>query len=181
MDNSFQLLDPKIQKWAYKQGWSNLRQIQNDAIKPILSGKTDIVISAATAAGKTEAAFLPACTAISNLTDSIGILYISPLKALINDQYRRLEGLCYMLDMPVTAWHGDISQSQKKRCKKNPQGIILITPESLESLLIRDAGWVRSAFESLKYIIIDEYHAFIGSERGCHLQSLMHSVNGQLN
>ena len=176
MSSEFQLLDPIIQKWVYKQGWSDLRQIQKDSIKPILSEKMDVVISAATAAGKTEGAFLPACTSISSLTDSVGILYISPLKALINDQYRRLEGLCDMLDISVTAWHGDSSQSNKKQCKKNPQGIVLITPESLESLLIRDAGWVRSAFESLKFIIIDEYHAFIGSERGCHLQSLMHRL-----
>lgn len=176
MDNGFQLLSPLIQKWVYKQGWPDLREIQKKSIKPILSEKTDVVISAATAAGKTEAAFLPACTAILNLTDSVGILYISPLKALINDQLRRLEGLCKMLDMPVTAWHGDSSRSKKKQCKKDPRGIILITPESLESLLIRDSGWVRSAFGSLKFIIIDEYHAFIGSERGCQLQSLMHRL-----
>lgn len=176
MSGEFELLDPIIQRWVYKQGWSDLRQVQKASIRPILSEKTDIVISAATAAGKTEAAFLPACTAILSITESVGILYISPLKALINDQYRRLESLCDMLDMPVTAWHGDSSQSKKKQCKKNPQGIILITPESLESLLIRDAGWARTAFSSLKFIIIDEYHAFIGSERGCQLQSLMHRL-----
>ncbi|MCU7836064.1 MAG: DEAD/DEAH box helicase [gamma proteobacterium symbiont of Taylorina sp.] len=182
MDNdAFQELNPVVQKWVYKQGWNDLRDIQNDAIKPILSGKTDVIISAATAAGKTEAAFLPACSAIAEDTESFGILYISPLKALINDQYRRLESLCDMLDMKVTAWHGDSSQSKKKHARRNPQGILLITPESLESLLIRDAGWVRMAFESLKYIIIDEYHAFIGFERGNHLQSLMHRLENLLD
>ena len=103
-------------------------------------------------------------------------MYISPLKALINDQYRRLKSLCDDLDMVITAWHGDSSQARKKQAKRNPEGILLITPESLESLLMREAGWVRSAFETIRCIIIDEYHAFVGFERGCHLQSLMHRL-----
>ncbi len=178
MDSVFELLDPTVQKWVYKQGWHDLRDIQKKAIKPILSQDFDVVISASTAAGKTEAAFLPACSASLGNDDGFSILYISPLKALINDQYRRLEGLSDMLDMRVTAWHGDSSQAEKKKAKRNPNGIVLITPESLESLLIRESGWVQTAFESLNYIIIDEYHAFIGSERGHQLQSLMHRLEG---
>ena len=173
MNDEFSLLHPAVQKWVYKQGWQDLRAIQKSAIKPILSGKTDIVISAPTAGGKTEAVFLPACSAIAGETDGFGILYISPLKALINDQYRRLESLCDMLDMKVTPWHGDSPQSKKKAARQSPDGILLITPESLEARLIRDAGWVQAAFESLKYVVIDEYHAFIGFERGHHLQSLL--------
>ncbi len=173
MIDEFSLLHPAVQKWVYKQGWKDLRAIQKSAIKPILAGKSDIVISAPTAGGKTEAVFLPACSAIASESNGFGILYISPLKALINDQYRRLESLCDMLDMQVTPWHGDSPQSKKKTARQYPEGILLITPESLESRLIRDAGWVRAAFESLKYIIIDEYHAFVGFERGHHLQSLL--------
>ena len=173
MKDEFALLNPTVRKWVYRQGWTDLRQIQKEAIGPILAGKSDIVISAPTAGGKTEAAFLPACSATAGETDGFGILYISPLKALINDQYRRLESLCDMLDMKVTPWHGDSSQSKKKDARRLPEGILLITPESLESLLIREAGWVQAAFESLKYVIIDEYHAFIGFERGNHLQSLL--------
>lgn len=176
MNSAFDQLDPRVQKWVYKQGWDILRDIQEMSIPPILEGKTDLVISASTAAGKTEAAFLPACSAIANNKDGFGILYISPLKALINDQYRRLESLCDDLDMTVTPWHGDSLQSRKKKAKQDPEGILLITPESLESLLMREPGWVISAFESLQYIIIDEYHAFIGSERGCQLQALMHRL-----
>lgn len=172
-DKQFELLHPTVQRWVYKQGWTDLHQIQKEAIGPILSGQTDLIISAPTAGGKTEAAFLPACTAISEITDGFGILYISPLKALINDQFRRLESLCEMLDMRLTPWHGDSPQSAKKVAKRMPKGIVLITPESLESLLIRESGWVRTAFESLKYVIVDEYHAFIGFERGHHLQSLL--------
>lgn len=161
--------------------------MQAKAIAPILSGKTDVLISAATAAGKTEAFFLPACSALVKSDDGqnvdryekegqgngVGILYISPLKALINDQYRRLESLADLLDMQVTPWHGDSPQSKKSKQKKSPSGIILITPESLESLLVRDAGWVKQAFGNLKYIVIDEFHAFLGSERGQHLLSLL--------
>ena len=180
MPNSFQKLHPVVQKWVYKQGWKDLREIQQQSIVPILSGNTDVVISASTAAGKTEAAFLPACSAIADQRDSFGIVYISPLKALINDQYRRLEQLSDMLDMTVTPWHGDSLQSKKKKARRDPQGILLITPESLESLLIRESGWVKTAFELLQYIIIDEYHAFIGSERGFQLQSLMFRLESLL-
>ena len=176
MDKDFELLDPRVQKWVYKQGWRDLREIQKKSISPILGGDSDVVISASTAAGKTEAAFLPACSRIAKCSHGFGILYISPLKALINDQYRRLESLCDDLNVSITPWHGDIAQSKKKQVKLNPEGILLITPESLESLLIREPGWVRAAFESLHYVIIDEYHAFIGFERGCHLQALMHRM-----
>jgi ATP-dependent helicase Lhr and Lhr-like helicase len=181
ISNPFDSLNPSIQKWVYKQHWTDLRDIQKEAIPVILGGNHDVIISATTAAGKTEAAFLPACSAIADLQDGIGILYISPLKALINDQHRRLESLCELLNMPVTPWHGDIAQSIKKKCKSNPRGILLITPESLESLMIRDAGWLSIALEALKYIIIDEYHSFIGSERGCQLQSLMHRLESLLH
>lgn len=181
MNDEFSLLHPAVQKWVYKQGWKDLREIQKSAIKPILSGKSDIVISAPTAGGKTEAAFLPACSAITGDTDGFGILYISPLKALINDQYRRLESLGEMLGMKVTPWHGDSPQSIKKAAQQFPEGILLITPESLEARLIRDAGWVRTAFESLRYVVIDEYHAFIGFERGHHLQSLLTRLENLLD
>ena len=140
--SSFDLLHPKVRKWVHQQNWTELRDIQDRAIVPILDANTDIIISAATAGGKTEAAFLPACSAIAEQQEGVGILYISPLKALINDQYRRLEGLGQSMGLQVTPWHGDVSQAMKTRCKRNPSGILLITPESLESLLIRQPGWV---------------------------------------
>lgn len=173
MLEEYQRLDKRVQKWLFNQGWSDLRAIQKRAIEPILSGDRDVLISASTAAGKTEAFFLPACSAIAEEKNGFGILYISPLKALINDQYRRLESLSEMLDMQLTPWHGDILQSKKKKARNNPSGILLITPESLESLLVREPGWVKPAFTSLKYIVIDEFHAFIGTERGQQLLSLL--------
>ena len=181
MGDLSQLLHPAVQKWIYKQEWEDLWDIQKEAIRPILAGNSDLVICASTAGGKTEAAFLPAVTAIADETSGFGILYVSPLKALINDQFRRLEDLCDMLNIRVTPWHGDISQSKKRNAKRDPGGILLITPESLESLLIRESGWVRASFESLKCVIIDEYHAFLGTERGCHLHSLIHRLETLLN
>jgi len=173
MIEEYQRLDKRVQKWLFNQGWPDLREIQKRAIAPILSGDRDVLISASTAGGKTEAFFLPACSAIAEEESGFGILYISPLKALINDQYRRLETLSEMLDMQVTPWHGDSLQSKKKKARENPSGILLITPESLESLFVREPGWVKQSFTSLKYIVIDEFHAFIGTERGQQLLSLL--------
>ncbi|PLX48757.1 MAG: DEAD/DEAH box helicase [Desulfobulbaceae bacterium] len=174
----FNRLHKGVQRWVWKQKWTTLRDIQERAIEPILSADCDLVISASTAAGKTEAAFLPACSRIAELAvdNSIGILYISPLKALINDQYRRLESLCEILNIPVTPWHGDVSQSIKDKQRKNPHGILLITPESLESLFLNQSSWCSRAFDGLSHIVIDEFHAFLGTERGCQLQSLMHRL-----
>ena len=174
---AFALLHEGVRRWVWKQGWRALRDIQERAVEPILSGDCDVVLSAPTAAGKTEAAFLPACSHIARLEpDGIGILYISPLKALINDQYRRLQDLCDLLRLQVTPWHGDVGPSVKNRQRKKPGGVLLITPESLESLLLNQTNWIGSAFNGLRYLIIDEFHSFIGTERGRQLQSLMHRL-----
>jgi ATP-dependent Lhr-like helicase len=176
MSSAYDSLDPRVRKWVYKQGWSALRPLQERAIPAILARDRDVLISASTAAGKTEAFFLPACSAIAGITRGFGIVYISPLKALINDQYRRLESLGEALDMPVTPWHGDVPQSKKNKIRTNPSGILLITPESLESLLINSSGWIKQAFSPVAYIVIDEFHAFIGTERGMQLLSLLNRI-----
>lgn len=177
MSSAYDSLDPRVRKWVYKQGWSALRPLQESAIPVVLARDQDVLISAGTAAGKTEAFFLPACSAIADITGGFGIIYISPLKALINDQYRRLESLGEMLDIPVTPWHGDVPQSKKKKIRTDPEGILLITPESLESLLINSSGWTKQAFSPVAYIVIDEFHAFIGTERGMQLLSLLNRID----
>lgn len=176
MMDAYEKLDSRIQKWIFRQGWPDLREIQLRAIQPILSRDRDVLISASTASGKTEAFFLPACSAVVEQDDGFAIVYVSPLKALINDQHRRLEDLCEALDIQVTPWHGDSSQSKKKKAKQNPSGILLITPESLESLLVREPGWLRQSFAGLQYICVDEFHAFIGTERGQQLISILTRV-----
>lgn len=173
----FGLLHQDVQRWVWNQKWESLRNIQEQAIEPILNADCDVIIAASTSTGKTEAAFLPACSRIVKLSNhGIGILYISPLKALINDQYRRLESLGEVLDLQITPWHGDISNTIKEKQKKNPNGILLITPESLESLLLNQSIWCTQSFSNLSYIIIDEFHVFVGTERGSQLQSLMHRM-----
>ena len=103
----------------------------------LVDADQDVIIAAATAAGKTEAAFLPILTNLLNDDDPPGaVLYISPLKALINDQWDRLSRLCEQLEIPVVAWHGDISSSKKHRFLKSSEGVLLITPESLEALFV---------------------------------------------
>jgi len=173
----FDLLCTGAKKWVWKQNWSELRDIQEMAIGPILAADRDVIIAASTAAGKTEAAFLPACTKISsNRAAGVGILYLSPLKALINDQYRRLQSLAELVDISITPWHGDVGLSKKQKLRKDPNGILLITPESLESLLLNRSAWCAEALGDLGYVIVDEFHAFVGTERGCQLQSLLNRL-----
>lgn len=172
---AFGLLHPKVQRWVWRQGWSELRDIQEKAVRPILERQRDVIIAAATASGKTEAAFLPICSHMleQGLLDSVQVLEVSPLKALINDQFRRLANLCESLGIPVTRWHGDVSQSKKERLLGEPRGLLIITPESLEALFVRRGPYIRRLFASLAYVVIDELHAFIGNERGRQLQSLL--------
>jgi len=166
-----------VRRWVWKQGWPSLREIQEMALVPVLEGKEDVILSAATAGGKTEAAFLPACTRMAeSQLPGIAVLYISPLKALINDQARRLESLCGSVGFPVTPWHGDAPEGGKNALRKDPRGVLLITPESLESLLMNSSRWCEEAFGGLVDVIVDEFHAFLGTERGCQLQSLLRRI-----
>ena len=169
----FNRLHKGVQRWIWTQNWTSLRDIQEQAIESILNADCDHIISASTAAGKTEAAFLPACSRLADQNvKGFGILYLSPLKALINDQYRRLQSLCESINMPVTPWHGDVLQSVKDKQRRKPQGILLTTPESLESMLLNQASWSMKAFSLMQYLIVDEFHAFLGSERGANFSRL---------
>lgn len=174
---SFDLLHEKVRHWVWQQNWSELRDIQEEAIRVLLPRDRDVVISSATASGKTEAAYLPIASHLASRTDSgLGVLNVSPLKALINDQYDRLLDLFENIECPVFRWHGDVGASPKKRLMADPQGVLLITPESLEAVFVRQGPAVQKLFQGLRYIVVDELHAFIGSERGRQLQSLLHRV-----
>lgn len=174
---AFYLLDEKIRGWVWRQGWNELRDAQEAAIPLILGNDKDIIIASATASGKTEATFLPICTKLLDIQfQNRSVLYISPLKALINDQFSRMEQLCRKLDIRVHPWHGDVSKSKKDKFIKNPTGILLITPESLEALFVNHGHEVPRIFEQLIYVVVDELHSFIGSERGRQLQSLLHRL-----
>lgn len=179
--SSFDLLDDRIKRWIWSEGWTELRDAQEQAIEAIVAGDGDVIIAAATAAGKTEAAFLPILTNMLQAdSEPVLTIYISPLKALINDQFGRLDQLCKLLDVHVWPWHGDISNGLKQRFYKAPSGILLITPESLEAMLCNRGFTVPRLFSRLQYIVVDELHAFIGAERGKQLQSLMHRLDAAI-
>jgi len=175
---SFDQLDERIRRWIWSEGWTELRDAQERAVPALIGADRDVIIAAATAAGKTEAAFLPILSNLLRDEPCIGsVLYISPLKALINDQWSRLDALCETLRIPVVGWHGDVTASRKHRFLKHPTGVLLITPESLEAMFVTRGSSLASTFGALRYIVVDELHAFIGSERGMQLQSLMHRVD----
>ena len=180
--SAFDMLASSVQRWIWKQGWTSLNEIQERSIPIILKADSDVIISAATAGGKTEAALFPILTSIDD-DNSFGckVLYVSPLKALINDQYRRLLDITEGTHIKVTPWHQDVSVSLKNRFLKTPSGILIITPESLESFLMNRREIAEYIFESLQYIVIDELHAFIGTERGIQLQSLLSRVETMVN
>ena len=175
---SYALLSEGVRRWVYKSGWTALRDIQEEAIPLVLDGDRDLIVAAPTASGKTEAAFLPICSSLVEdpPEHGLGALYISPLKALINDQQRRLEPLCEAVRIPVGGWHGDIAGSRKRRIRERPDGVLLITPESVEGIFVNHGTAAGRLFGSLRFIVVDELHAFIGSERGRQLQSLLHRI-----
>ncbi len=168
-DRVFSLFPDFIKEYIYSRGWTELREIQIEAAYAILETEDNLLLSSSTASGKTEAAFFPIISDIVNHPEcgnSVSVLYIAPLKSLINDQFYRLEELLDMSGISVTHWHGDVGASHKSKLLKNPEGILQITPESLESMLINRANDIPRLFGSLRFIVIDEIHAMIGEDRG---------------
>jgi ATP-dependent Lhr-like helicase len=177
MQKTFERLAPFIQDFIYNNGWTEIRGIQTAACNVIFDTEDHLLLSSGTASGKTEAAFLPVLTDLHhNPSASVGIVYISPLKALINDQFKRLEQLLIESHIPVCKWHGDASQSEKNKLVKSPAGLLQITPESLESLLINKRGACIKLFCDLRYVIIDEVHYFMRDMRGVQVQCLLERV-----
>ncbi len=165
-----------IKEYIYSHGWNELREIQLAAADVIFNTENNLLLSSPTASGKTEAAFFPI---ISDIVEnppekrSVSVLYIAPLKSLINDQFYRLEDLLFSTGIPLTHWHGDVGASHKTRLLKNPEGILQITPESLESMLINRSNDISRLFGGLRYIVIDEIHALIGQDRGNQVLCLL--------
>ncbi|HEY3992462.1 MAG TPA: DEAD/DEAH box helicase, partial [Ktedonobacteraceae bacterium] len=174
----FERLAPFIQTYIYQNRWTDLRDIQKAAIPALLDTSDHLLIMSGTASGKTEAAMLPVLTILEQSpAQSVGVLYIGPLKALINDQFARIQDLLQnRSDMPIQSWHGDIAHHRKTRFLQKPRGVLQITPESMEALFVNRPGELKAIFGDLRFIIIDEIHAFLGTERGqqvlCHLQRL---------
>ena len=175
--SAFGLLHPGIQRQLWRMGWKSLRPLQVKTIQAILSGERHVIVSAATASGKTEAAFLPILSRIAEEpTGSVRAMYVGPLKALINDQFGRVGDLCTHLEVPVYHWHGDVSAKEKAQLVERPGGVLLITPESLESLFVNRSQYLTRIFGGLRFVVIDELHSFLDNERGLHLRSLLSRV-----
>jgi ATP-dependent Lhr-like helicase len=171
---AFTRLAPFIQEFIWTHGWTDLRDVQTRAIAAAFDTDRHRLLAAGTASGKTEAAFLPILTQLyADPPSSIGALYIGPLKALINDQFLRLTDLCQEAGILVTAWHGDVARGKKQALLRNPAGILQITPESLEGLLLRRSAELTHVFGDLRWVVIDEVHAFMESDRGGQVLALL--------
>ncbi len=187
-----------MQRWVHDQGWTSLHDAQERAIGPILDAASDVIIAAATVAGKTEAAFMPILSRVAfdatpepqadpwrahdpwaepEQHPSIGVqvLYLSPLKALINDQFDRLDQMCERADIAVHRWHGDVGEHAKRKVRDDPSGVLLITPESLEATFVNRGSTVPQMLVG-PYIVVDEMHSFMATPRGAQLQSLLNRV-----
>lgn len=202
--HAFGRLHLSLRRWAHDQGWQSLNDIQIRSTEEIMSDSRDVLISAPTAAGKTEAAFLPILSLAAEaergsgggmrdirggfdpmaeererkqVRKGIRVLCVSPLKALINDQYSRLEEMCERVGMAVQRWHGDVAGSVKKKVREDPSGVLLITPESLEAMFVNWGYDVAAVLGSLSHVVIDEMHSFMGNVRGAQLQSLLKRVD----
>ena len=166
--SAFDRYAPFVQDYIYRNRWENLRAIQVAAAEAIFNTDENVLLTASTASGKTEAAFFPIITLFSeDPPASVGCIYIGPLKALINDQFTRLNDLCAEADIPVWHWHGDVAQSHKARLMKHPSGILQITPESLEALLLHKHAAIPRLFGDLRFVVIDEVHSLLRAGRPC--------------
>lgn len=168
-DRVFSRFADFIKEYIYSHGWSELREVQLDAAKVIFESDKNLLISSSTASGKTEAAFFPILSEIYDdpeSASSVSVLYIAPLKSLINDQFGRLEELLDMTGVTVTHWHGDVGAGHKSALLKNPSGILQITPESLEAMIMKRSNDIPRIFGALRYVVIDEVHSLIGQDRG---------------
>ena len=159
-------------------GWTSrhLRLVQELAGEAILDGK-NVVVLAPTAGGKTEAAIFPALAGLlERPVESVGAIYVAPIKALLNNQEDRLGTYTEMIGLRRFVWHGDAGVADKRRFLKDPGELLMTTPESLEVMLISPRVPVAEMFADLRIVVIDEVHALAGTDRGAHLMSVLERV-----
>ena len=180
-DRIFEKFPDFIREYIFTHRWEALRAVQVAAAETLFLTDHHLLLTSSTASGKTEAAFFPILSDLyQRPPESVGVLYIAPLKSLINDQFGRMEELLDLTGIPVTRWHGDVAQSHKKRLLDKPRGILQITPESMEAMLINRSNDMLRLFGDLRYIVIDEIHTLTGTDRGnqiiCQLARLGHLI-----
>ncbi len=173
VDSAFSRYPSRLQTAiAASLGWTSLRPVQELASHAILDGKNTVIL-APTAGGKTEAAVFPLLAQIvQQEPEAVGILYVAPLKALLNNQAERLGRYTEMVGLTRFLWHGDIPDQQKRHFLKRPATLLMTTPESLEVMLLSPKVPVADLFCDLRALIVDEIHALAGSDRGTHLLSV---------
>ena len=175
--SEFEKLHPAIQYHVVNSlGWSSLRPTQLQAIEPILSGKHCLLL-APTAGGKTEAAIIPVLSGmLTHAWPGVSVIYICPIKALLNNLEQRLSFYAGLVGRRVAIWHGDVSQTHKNHALKDAPDIILTTPESLEGMLISTRIDRQAWFGNLHVVIADELHAFAADDRGWHMRAVLHRL-----
>ena len=176
--SAFDFLHPAIQHHIVNSlGWGTLRALQEEAVEPILRGESALLI-APTAGGKTEAAVFPLLSRLlSEDWKPISVLYVCPIKALLNNLESRLRQYSDWLGRRVGVWHGDIGKSDRRRITKNPPDILLATPESLEVMLVSRRTDHANLFSDVRAVVIDEIHAFAGDDRGWHLLAVLDRIS----
>lgn len=158
---------------AHQLGFRTLRPVQELAGEAILDG-LNAVILAPTAGGKTEASIFPVIAGMMEEPPAgVGALYIAPMKALLNNQEERLGEYTEMVGLRRFVWHGDVAPSRKQTFCREPAELLMTTPESLEVMLMSSRVPVRQLFGNLRYVVVDEVHAFAGTDRGAHLMSVL--------
>lgn len=171
---SFDRLTPAMQVQIVNTvRWTSLRPVQELTVDAVLDGDNCVVL-APTAGGKTEAAFFPVLSAMhAEDWKPVSVLYLSPIRALLNNQDARVARYAEMMGRRSFTWHGDTGESARKHFLKDPADIVLTTPESLEAMLMSPRVPAARLFAGLRAVIIDEIHAFAGDDRGAHLASLL--------
>lgn len=172
--SAFDLLHPAVQYHVVNSlGWPGLRPLQEQAVAPLVQGHHALLI-APTAGGKTEAAMLPVLSRmLGEEWRGLSVLYVCPIKALLNNLEPRLSALAGMVGRRVEVWHGDVGTGDKSRAEREPPDILLTTPESLEGILIGSRRDHRRLLGTVRSVIVDELHAFAGDDRGWHLLALL--------
>lgn len=175
---AFLKLHPTVQQKLYELRWQGLRHIQVATIEAFFEDDRHLLLLANTIAGKTEAAFLPIVSQIvSDAEEGLRVLYIGSLGALLDEQFSRIEDLCALSEISVHKWFDGASADRRKTLREMPEGIMLTTPDALESFFLDHPAEIADLFAHTSWIVIDDFHALMGTERGIHLKSLVSRIN----
>lgn len=176
MTDFLERMPPFLRERIHAEGWRSWRGVQEDAFRVLFDTDDHLLISAGTSSGKTEAAMIPVISSLcAEPARGVGAIYVGPTKALIDDQFSRMDRMLRDSALEVTGWHGDVSASSKESLRRDPRGILQITPESLQGVVC-DRDLVRRMFPDLRFVIVDEVHAFMPSVRGLQLLCELETV-----